>query len=114
MILLQVLEHLSLLLLTRLVRKTAPIYTQDISQKSNEFLRLNLILNNLVHSLPNIVHDDTLLHPFHKNKKGDGLATFDYIVSNPSFNMDLSDSRDTLADETYQKRFFCRCAQYSE
>lgn len=82
------------------------IYTQDISQKSNEFLRLNLILNNLVHSLPNIVHDDTLLRPFHKNKKGDGLATFDYIVSNPPFNMDFSDSRDTLADEKYQKRFF--------
>lgn len=59
------------------------IYTQDISQKSNEFLRLNLILNNLVHSLPNIVHDDTLLRPYHKNAKGDGLATFDYIVSTP-------------------------------
>lgn len=51
------------------------IYTQDISQKSNEFLRLNLILNNLVHSLPNVVHDDTLLRPYHKNAKGDGLAT---------------------------------------
>lgn len=86
--------------------KNCTIYTQDISQKSNEFLRLNLILNNLVHSLPNIVHDDTLLRPFHKNKRGDGLATFDYIVSNPPFNMDFSDSRDTLADEKYQKRFF--------
>lgn len=82
------------------------IYTQDISQKSNEFLRLNLILNNLVHSLPNIVHDDTLLHPFHKNEKGDDLAKFDYIVSNPPFNMDFSDSRDTLAGENYKKRFF--------
>ena len=82
------------------------IFTQDISQKSNEFLRLNLILNNLVHSLPNVVHDDTLLHPFHKNKKGDALATFDYIVSNPPFNMDFSDNRDTLADEKFKKRFF--------
>lgn len=82
------------------------IFTQDISQKSNEFLRLNLILNNLVHSLPNVVHDDTLLRPFHKNKKGDALATFDYIVSNPPFNMDFSDNRDTLADEKYKKRFF--------
>ncbi len=82
------------------------IFTQDISQKSNEFLRLNLILNNLVHSLPNVVHDDTLLHPYHKNKKGDALATFDYIVSNPPFNMDFSDNRDTLADEKYKKRFF--------
>ena len=86
--------------------KNCTIYTQDISQKSNEFLRLNLILNNLVHSLPNIVHGDTLLNPFHKNRKGDGLATFDYIVSNPPFNMDFSDSRDTLAGENYKKRFW--------
>ncbi len=82
------------------------IYTQDISQKSNEFLRLNLILNNLVHSLPNIVHDDTLLHPFHKNKKGDDLATFDYIVSNPPFNTDFSDIRNDLAGENHKKRFW--------
>ncbi|WP_308638985.1 HsdM family class I SAM-dependent methyltransferase [Paenibacillus silvisoli] len=82
------------------------IFTQDISQKSNEFLRLNLILNNLVHSLPNIVHDDTLLNPRHLNKRKDGLMTYDYIVSNPPFNMDFSDSRDTLAGEKYQNRFF--------
>jgi len=82
------------------------IFTQDISQKSNEFLRLNLILNNLVHSLPNVVHDDTLLNPRHLNDKKEGLMTFDYIVSNPPFNMDFSNSRDTLAGEKYQKRFF--------
>lgn len=82
------------------------IYTQDISQKSNEFLRLNLILNNLVHSLPNVVHDDTLLHPYHKNQKGDALATFDYIVSNPPFKMDFSDNRETLAGDKHKKRFF--------
>lgn len=82
------------------------IFTQDISQKSNEFLRLNLILNNLVHSLPNVVHDDTLLNPRHLNDKKDGLMTFDYIVSNPPFNMDFSESRNTLAGEKYQKRFF--------
>ncbi len=50
--------------------------------------------------------DGTLLHPFHKNKSGDGLATFDYIVSNPPFNMDFSDSRDTLAGDNYKKRFW--------
>lgn len=86
--------------------KNCTIYTQDISQKSNEFLRLNLILNNLVHSLPNVVHGDTLLNPFHKNRKGDGLAAFDYIVSNPPFNVDFSDTRDTLAGENYKKRFW--------
>jgi len=31
------------------------IYTQDISQKSSNLLRLNLILNNLVHSIPNVI-----------------------------------------------------------
>ena len=82
------------------------IFTQDISQKSNEFLRLNLILNNLVHSLPNVVHDDTLLNPRHLNDKKDGLMTFDYIVSNPPFKVDFSEIRDTLAGEKYQKRFF--------
>ena len=82
------------------------IYTQDISSKSNEFLRLNLILNNLVHSLGNVVHDDTLVSPRHLNAKGNGLAKFDYIVSNPPFNMDFSDNRDTLAGEAYKDRFF--------
>lgn len=82
------------------------IYTQDISQKSNEFLRLNLILNNLVHSLPNVVHDDTLLSPRHLNDKKDGLATFDYIVSNPPFGVDFSENRNTLAGEKYNKRFW--------
>lgn len=82
------------------------IYTQDISQKSNEFLRLNLILNNLVHSLPNVIQDDTLLTPRHLNEQKNGVMLFDYIVSNPPFNVDFSDTRDTLAGENYQKRFF--------
>lgn len=82
------------------------IYTQDRSQKANEFLRLNLILNNLVHSLPNVVHDDTLLTPRHLNAKKDGLMTFDYIVSNPPFGSDFSETRNTLAGEKFQKRFW--------
>ncbi|MCK9482529.1 MAG: type I restriction-modification system subunit M [Bacteroidia bacterium] len=82
------------------------IYTQDISQKSNEFLRLNLILNDLVHSLPNVVHDDTIANPRHLNPNKDGLAQFDYIVSNPPFNVDFSENRDTLAGEKHKKRFW--------
>lgn len=82
------------------------IYTQDISQKSNEFLRLNLILNNLVHSLGNVVHGDTLLEPQHLNKKKDGLMKFDYIVSNPPFNVDFSENRDTLAGDNFKERFW--------
>lgn len=82
------------------------IFTQDISAKSNEFLRLNLILNNLVHSLGNVVHDDTLKTPRHLNPQKNGLAKFDYIVSNPPFNMDFSDNRDELAGSKHKKRFF--------
>ena len=82
------------------------IYSQDISQKSNEFLRLNLILNNLVHSLGNVIHGDTLLNPAHLNKEKNGLAKFDYIVSNPPFKTDFSETREQLADDKYKDRFF--------
>lgn len=82
------------------------IYTQDISQKSNEFLRLNLILNNLVHSLGNVIHGDTLLNPAHLNQDKTKLAKFDYIVSNPPFKTDFSDTRDQLDTEKFRDRFF--------
>lgn len=82
------------------------IYSQDISQKSNEFLRLNLILNNLVHSLSNVIHGDTLVNPVHLNSEKNRLAQFDYIVSNPPFKTDFSETRDTLAGEKYRNRFF--------
>lgn len=80
------------------------IFTQDISQKSSNLLRLNLILNNLVHSIPNVVQGNTLLHPSHKD--GSELKRFDYIVSNPPFKMDFSDFRDDLDTKTNQQRFF--------
>ena len=82
------------------------IYTQDISQKSSELLRLNLILNNLVHSLSNVIHGDTLVNPAHLNAEKNRLAQFDYIVSNPPFKMDFSETRDLLAGEKYSERFF--------
>lgn len=82
------------------------IYTQDISQKSNEFLRLNLILNNLVHSLGNVVHGNTLKDPAHYNETKTRLAQFDYIVSNPPFKTDFSEYRDELADDKLRERFF--------
>jgi type I restriction enzyme M protein len=82
------------------------IYTQDISQKSSELLRLNLILNNLVHSLGNVIHGDTLLNPSHLNEQKNGLKKFDYIVSNPPFKMDFSETRDQLAEDKFKDRFF--------
>ncbi len=80
------------------------IYSQDISQKSSSLLRLNLILNNLVHSIPNIIQGNTLQHPFHKD--GKALKRFDYIVSNPPFKMDFSDFRDELDTKENKERFF--------
>ncbi|MFP9461145.1 class I SAM-dependent DNA methyltransferase [Pectobacterium brasiliense] len=80
------------------------IYTQDISQKSSSLLRLNLILNNLVHSIPNVIQGNTILHPYHKD--GQALKCFDYIVSNPPFKMDFSDFRDDLDTKENQQRFF--------
>lgn len=80
------------------------IFTQDISQKSSNLLRLNLILNTLVHSIPNVIQGNTLLHPYHKD--GKELKRFDYIVSNPPFKMDFSDFRDELDSKENKARFF--------
>ncbi|MDX3773905.1 class I SAM-dependent DNA methyltransferase [Chromatiaceae bacterium AAb-1] len=80
------------------------IYTQDISQKSSNLLRLNLILNNLVHSIPNVIQGNTVLHPYHKD--GKDLKKFDYIVSNPPFKMDFSDFRNELDSKENKERFF--------
>lgn len=84
--------------------KRCTLYSQDISQKSSNLLRLNLILNNLVHSIPNIIQGNTLLHPYHRD--GKALRKFDYIVSNPPFKMDFSDFRNDLDTREYQERFF--------
>ncbi len=74
------------------------IYSQDISEKSSEMLRLNLILNNFAASLPNVVQGNTLLEPSHKNPDGT-LKKFDFIVSNPPFKLDFPEYRDTLASD---------------
>lgn len=80
------------------------IFTQDISQKSSNLLRLNLILNNLVHSIPNVIQGNTILHPAHMDK--DDLKQFDFIVSNPPFKMDFSDFRNQLDSKENKDRFF--------
>lgn len=80
------------------------LYSQDISQKSSGMLRLNLILNNLVHSIQNIIQGNTLSAPYHK--AGDKLMTFDFIVSNPPFKLDFSDFRADLDSKQNHARFF--------
>ncbi|CAM3835788.1 class I SAM-dependent DNA methyltransferase [Aquirufa aurantiipilula] len=80
------------------------IYSQDISQKSSSMLRLNLILNNLVHSIQNIIQGNTIKTPYHK--VGDKLMKFDYIVSNPPFKLDFSDYVADLDTKQNNERFF--------
>ena len=73
------------------------IFSQDISQRSNKMLKLNLILNNLVSSLDNAIQGDTLVSPYHKEDDGITLKQFDFVVSNPPFKMDFSDTREKIA-----------------
>lgn len=81
------------------------IYSQDISQKSSGMLRLNLILNNLVHSIQNIIQGNTLSEPYHK-KADKKLMEFDYVVSNPPFKVDFSEYREKLDSKENHDRFF--------
>lgn len=76
------------------------VYSQDISQKSSNLLRLNLILNGLSHSIRNIVQGNTILNNKHPEK-------MDFIVSNPPFKLDFSEWRDDVeAIPEYNDRFF--------
>ncbi len=75
------------------------IYSQDISEKSSEMLRLNLILNNFSSSLQNVVQGNTLTEPSHKEDNGT-LKKFDFIVSNPPFKLDFPEYRETLATDS--------------
>jgi type I restriction enzyme M protein len=83
------------------------IWAQDISQKSSSLLRLNLVLNKLVHSIPHIVQGNTILHPVHREPNAPSQARkFDFIVSNPPFKMDFSDFREDLTSDANTQRFF--------
>ncbi len=77
------------------------IYSEDISQKSSNLLRLNLILNNLSHSIDHIIQGNTITEPKHITKK------FDFIVSNPPFKMDFVDDHETISSlPNVNSRFF--------
>ena len=75
------------------------IYSQDISQKSSQMLRLNLILNNLAASIQNVVQGNTLLKPGHRNQDG-SIRTFDFGISNPPFKLDFPEEREAIAKDT--------------
>lgn len=80
------------------------IYSQDQSDKSSHLLRLNLILNNLVHSIHNIIKGNTIKDPYHK--QGSELMKFDFIVSNPPFKLDFSNWREDIDTKENSARFF--------
>ena len=88
----------------------ARVYTQDISQKSSRFLRINMLLNGLKESLTNIIEGDTLTSPAHYKINGDensGIKQFDFITSNPPFKTDFSSTRNKIENDWKNtKRFF--------
>lgn len=73
------------------------IFSQDISQRSNKMLKLNLLLNGLVSSLDYAIQGDTLVAPYHKSDDGQSLRQFDFVVSNPPFKMDFSGTHEKIA-----------------
>ncbi len=76
------------------------LYAQDISQKSLRMLKLNLILNDLTHSLKNAIEGNTLTNPYHsKECKG----KMDYIVSNPPFKLDFSNEHAEISQNKNKK-----------
>ena len=77
----------------------AHVYTQDISDKSTRFLRINMMLNGLTQSFDNIIKGDTLMAPAHYNiphEPSSGVKCFDFITSNPPFKMDFSATRNDI------------------
>ena len=78
------------------------IYSQDISQKSSQMLRLNLILNNLAASIQNVVQGNTLLRPGHRNPDG-SIRRFDFGISNPPFKLDFPEERDKIAEDSVRR-----------
>lgn len=80
------------------------VYSQDISQKSSNLLRLNLVLNGLVHSIGNVIQGNTMTDPYHTD--GQQPRKFDYIVSNPPFKLDFSDDIEKLSASSNKDRFF--------
>ncbi|WQY02942.1 type I restriction-modification system subunit M [Helicobacter pylori] len=66
------------------------LYAQDISQKSLRMLKLNLILNDLTHSLRYAIEGNTLINPYHSKDDRGNKIKMDFIVSNPPFKLDFS------------------------
>ena len=88
---------------TKIGAKNCTIYSQDRSQKSTQFLRINLILNSLAQSLEYVIEGNTMTNPMHKD--GNKLKKFDFIVSNPPFNVDFSADVETMKTDKFN-RFF--------
>ena len=88
----------------------AQVYTQDISGKSSRFLRINMMLNGLTHSLDNIIEGDTLVTPAHYSVPHDpssGVKKFEYITANPPFKTDFSSTRNLIEQKWSETdRFF--------
>ena len=53
---------------SRIETDKASVYSQDISQKSSNLLRMNSILNGIIHSISQIVQENTIIGNRHPEK----------------------------------------------
>ncbi|KSU16514.1 Type I restriction-modification system DNA-methyltransferase subunit M [Lactococcus lactis subsp. lactis] len=53
---------------SRIETDKASVYSQDISQKSSNLLRMNSILNGIIHSISQIVQGNTIIGNRHPEK----------------------------------------------
>lgn len=82
------------------------IFSQDIAVKSSELLRFNLVLNGLVSSLPHAIQGDTMVNPYHRSDDKKTLKQFDYIISNPPFKLDFSETHAEISSKWGASRFW--------
>lgn len=71
-------------------------FNNQVIHTTTEY-QTNLILNGLVSSLDHAVQGDTLTNPYHMSDDGQTLRQFDFEVCNPPFNLNFSETRETLA-----------------
>ena len=84
-----------LMSLNHLIGEHYTIFSKDTSQRNNKIL--NQLLNDLDFLRDNVIQNDTFVSHYHKNNDKQQLRQFDFVVSNPPFKMDFSDTREKIA-----------------
>lgn len=63
------------------------IYGQEKDNATVALAKMNMVLHNSPESVQEIIQDNTLSKPYHKDKNTGQLKTFDFCVANPPFSV---------------------------